>query len=500
MKKNVNLLIILLFLLSACGSSRPQPTSTATALPPTVKATDTAEPSATIVPTQSPTRTPAPQSSSGAAIASTSPWLIVKANNGTWIANKDGSGIKLLTDETNLNIRSSLSPDGSKIAYVSLALPDEFALPVVQIMSIPDGKITQVAEVGPKDKAGNPAPTGPGTPPYEATRGIYYYSPPVWSPDGKTLAFIGAQDGQFSNLYLYTLADQKITRLTDSASTFAFQPVWSPGGTWIAYEEANGFGGGSGFDLAGVWAVHPDGSGAVEPYKLSASTGTELIAEWLDGDTFVVFSWDVMCGAKDLRTINLSTQKTTMLWGHYFTDYSGMIALDPKSKAVAVSSPGGECNPGVEDGSYLVRMDGSAPVRLTSSSNLPIKWVPEANAFFMQTDQGIEAYGVDSQKVNVPPGVMDVPAVAPDGKYWSWSYFSATQTGSEKQGVFVLPAGGTAQKIYADLASNVSWAPDGSAVFFSDMTHTLYVAEAPDFTPKPVSSVLSSPMGLYWIK
>jgi Tol biopolymer transport system component len=58
---------------------------------------------------------------------------------------------------------------------------------------------------------------------------------PSWSPDGKQIAFISIRSN-FTNIYLMTLADKSITRVTSHTSIIERHPVWSPDGKWIAYQ------------------------------------------------------------------------------------------------------------------------------------------------------------------------------------------------------------------------------------------------------------------------
>lgn len=87
----------------------------------------------------------------------------------------------------------------------------------------------------------------------QLTFGPYYDSEPRFSPDGTRLAFISNRDGSDGNIFVMELASGRISQLTRDYQAGA--PVWSPDGKTIAYvsylrrEEypagrAPGFGGG----------------------------------------------------------------------------------------------------------------------------------------------------------------------------------------------------------------------------------------------------------------
>lgn len=102
------------------------------------------------------------------------------------------------------------SPDGERIAYVSLSGDDGYhALWVVNA----DG--TGVSELTPRDEG--------------ALFG------PKWSPDGKRIA-VSKCIGGGCDIYLYG-GDPVLTRLTNLGN--AFYPTWSPDGTRIAFTRGN---------------------------------------------------------------------------------------------------------------------------------------------------------------------------------------------------------------------------------------------------------------------
>ncbi len=56
---------------------------------------------------------------------------------------------------------------------------------------------------------------------------------PAWSPDGRSLAFVGIEDG-YPDLYLYDLNEEVFLRLTESKAAEG-NPAWSSDGTRLAY-------------------------------------------------------------------------------------------------------------------------------------------------------------------------------------------------------------------------------------------------------------------------
>jgi len=96
------------------------------------------------------------------------------------------------------------------------------------------------------------------------------YSHPRLSPDGRTLALMKC-DGESCKLFLYDLARNVLTPLTSEPGRF-FNPVWSPDGRRLAY---------AGFAIGAptLYVKNADGSG--RPLRLtSAPTETRLAAEF----------------------------------------------------------------------------------------------------------------------------------------------------------------------------------------------------------------------------
>ena len=108
----------------------------------------------------------------------------------------------------------SWSPDSKRFAAVVFAEGDN----QIAIINVKNGEIKRRLSFGDVDAVTNPA----------------------WSPDGKKIAFSGA-DGGYTDLYLYDLETDSLRNLTmDPYSDL--QPTWSPDGSKIAFVTDRGSG------------------------------------------------------------------------------------------------------------------------------------------------------------------------------------------------------------------------------------------------------------------
>lgn len=121
--------------------------------------------------------------------------------------------------------------------------------------------------------------------------GSYFAADPVWSPDGKRIAFVAARRPNhdallFPNVLVVSASGGKPERLTNSPVQQAQALAWSPNGRWIAFTDENraqpGEVGPHG--QTGILLVSADGS-----ESRRATTGNDDFPVWASDSNRLVF-------------------------------------------------------------------------------------------------------------------------------------------------------------------------------------------------------------------
>ncbi len=123
-----------------------------------------------------------------------------------YIVSQDGSGeMRQLTDHgVGMTYTPRWSPDGAHIAFSD----KEGRIHVVAVQS---GEIRQAAE--------------------ERQGQVFDYT---WSPDSRYLAFSLNDPSGFASIYIWSLAENRLERVTGSMFN-EFQPAWDPAGDYLFY-------------------------------------------------------------------------------------------------------------------------------------------------------------------------------------------------------------------------------------------------------------------------
>lgn len=192
----------------------------------------------------------------------------------------------------------------------------------------------------------------PGDPAFEALRALEV-SPPVWSPNGDALAFMGIIDGPSSDLYTWDADTGNLARLTDGAAQ-GVEPHWSTEGTYIWHFAVDSLGTGAGYAMSGVYAARADNTQVTDLGLQPNWSAVEYIA-WVDDQTVLTNGWNAACGPRDIRKIDAATGRPIILWSGSF--YTAIYNPAERRLEVTVDSLTAECDPGLVVGSFTVNVD-----------------------------------------------------------------------------------------------------------------------------------------------
>jgi len=158
----------------------------------------------------------------------------------------------------------SLSPNGKFLLYENLVIPlnEEEPFNLVDMDALrgiwsPDGKkVAFYTREGPIWIVPVSPETGKAAGPPKKLLDIEFgwQGPVSWSPDSEKIAFFGTKGEYQGNIWTISVEDGALTQITDDP-VFEGRPVWSPDGKTIAYTKTN----------SEIWAISVDGR---EPRKI----------------------------------------------------------------------------------------------------------------------------------------------------------------------------------------------------------------------------------------
>ncbi|MBN1429903.1 MAG: PD40 domain-containing protein [Anaerolineae bacterium] len=437
-------------------------------------ATPTATPFLTVVPTATPSGTLSPSG----------PWLLglnalrsFSDDTYLWAVNPDMSGLTRLLPEPV--IAYAIRPmdtisSGLTVAYATRSCQECIDI-TLKIVTLPGGESKTIASL------------------YQAAADSefsrYYLADALaggglaWSPDGRTLAFVGGLSGLSVDAYTYSLDTGEIKQLSDGP-LHSYGLRWSPDGRYIIYNGFNWIGMG-GFEIGGMWAV-PAGGGA--NISLGGKDNSALSIYGLDfygwlSPTQMLFSTNRYKERDSIQAVNIETGAIDIILEAQFDQ----AAYSPEHHTWLLARTDGA----VETlGTALILCRGSDCQVVSSNKIWSVWWSSSHDVFFSLSARG-ELYQItpEGEVTRLPIKLLDdslgiFPYVteSPDGARWAW-HWQGHMGGWPK--TYLGDAVAQPRLFPIDPQTHIrqiTWSPDSQHLLLFGETNT-YIARQPDFEP-----------------
>jgi len=248
----------------------------------------------------------------------------VNGNTDIYLVNTTGAVLSRLTSHLAYDISPAWSPDGSKIAFVSMRDGND----EIYVMSADGSGQTRLTFEGAPDRS------------------------PAWSPDGNRIAFVSYRDGN-AEVYVMNADGSNPVRLTSNVQQDV-EPDWSPDGSKIAFESwRDGRG--------AIYLMNADGSGVMR-FTVNPSA-YDAQPDWAPDGAKLVFS-RVVCDWEDC-------------WSNLIVrSLNGFeVALPPAGNDPVWSRDGSWIAFGVGSTVSAIRPDGTRQVAILGNAYEPA-WKP----------------------------------------------------------------------------------------------------------------------------
>jgi Tol biopolymer transport system component len=294
-----------------------------------------------------------------------------------WVMRADGRGQRELARSHGWKGSPAWSPDGTRIAYESRGRNENGSrIFVLNADGSARLRLTGTYEIK-----------------YEA------HTLPVWSPNGRTIAFEWYDDGDYL-IYSVGADGSRARQLTPWDAWDYEGPTWAPDGRSIAFTN---------IDTEAVYVMRPDGSRRRVLARMKRAERTWGVAWSPDGRRIAFLSDD------DLWVMNADGTRRRRLVDNHDRESSD-IAWSPDSRTIAFTGGGGIS---------VVNADGSGLRNLTDDDpvlDMDPAWSPDgrAIAFTSDRDGNSEIYvmnsdGTDQHNVSGSPLEDFGPAWSPKG-------------------------------------------------------------------------------------
>ncbi|SVB17645.1 uncharacterized protein METZ01_LOCUS170499, partial [marine metagenome] len=225
-------------------------------------------------------------------------WFSDSYTSQIYIIEPNTKSPKNISNDRFWDISPTLSPDGTKIAFMT-AQEGDYEIRVMnadgsnQISPLSSSPLTIFSNL----------PNAP-----MCTNESAYFENLIWSPDGRNLAFPATHycdDKAFYGIYIMDPDGSNVYKVTNLDQSPALNIDWSPDGSKIIFEALEG-------DYTDIFSVDIDGSNI---HNLTNSDNNDSYQKWSPDGSKIIFSVE--------NDISDETGRTTLLTGIYVMDADG---------------------------------------------------------------------------------------------------------------------------------------------------------------------------------
>lgn len=336
---------LILFFLIVCFVGSCAPATTSLTQPPTA----TVSPTITSSPTPSaiPTITPYPS------LQTQGPYILfTRDNKNLIIMDANGGGqkqIQLPDDGYIFQLNKAISPDGKWLAYFtgSIEEPYDIALRLLNLSAEITQQITNLLAL---DFPANLEPIVQtmvlGDRPFydadcfedmecrtslvqnELTSSLFSFD---WSPDSQFIAFTAQIDGPSSDIYIFSLQDKTIRRLTDEPENI-YGLDWAPNGLGMLYQISSPIG--TGYEGSEWHLINLEGREIAFTEELSHEYFRWDGYDWISENLYLFLHFsDVEPSFSSFKILDTNTGQLKEVWP-YSADF---FAINKETKSIVLT-------------------------------------------------------------------------------------------------------------------------------------------------------------------
>ncbi len=320
-------------------------------------------------------------------------------------------------------------------------------------------------------------------------------SNPRMSPDGSTVLFSRGfvdimRDQQASNLWVVGVDGSRLRQLTDGGWNDA-SPVWSPDGKRIAFLS----------NRSGSTQLHVMWADTRETLQLTRLERAPADVVWSPDSSQIAFTGFVPDDTPILpvhlppvpRGAQLARGAVLVDRPSWASDGSGPTTKGHTHVLTVDASVGGTARQ-ITSGLF----NHSGPSWSADGRTMLVSGIRKPDAEYLRGDSEIYAIALDTLAVTAltdRPGPDSSPLASPDGGWIAYTGFDQKNYTSHLSSLYLMEATGGRQRLWAgDLPSSpsgVTWAADGSGVYYSMQEqgeeNTYFVAADLGVPPKKVT-------------